>query len=125
MADDRPSPLSEQLRTRLRFAMKDRDQPTVSALRGALAAIDGAESAGIAAPDLSREESPIAGSRQGLGAAEAPRRQLTEDDVATIVRDEIVERETAEIAYRRAGESARADRLRAEAAALRAIVGPD
>jgi hypothetical protein len=66
MVDDRPSSLRDQLRARLRVAMKDGDQAAVSALRGALAAIDDAGAAGIAPPELSREESPIAGSRRRI-----------------------------------------------------------
>jgi uncharacterized protein YqeY len=99
--------LRERIGARLRFAMKDRDQAAIDALRGALAALANAESAGVTAPAPS--------------ATEAPRRELTDEEAEQIVRDEVAERETAAIAFRRAGESARADRLVAEAATLRAL----
>ena len=57
----------------------------------------------------------VAGSVAGLGAAEVPRRELTEDEAAAIVRAEIAERTAAADQY---GRSPAADRLRSEAALL-------
>lgn len=56
----------------------------------------------------------------GLGAAEVPRRELTEADVETIVRTEIAERVAAAGEYP-PGDAA--DRLHAEAAVLRDLLG--
>jgi uncharacterized protein YqeY len=119
------SGLRDRLQTRLRFAMKDRDTVAVTALRGALAAIDAAGSSGVPAGALEQRPAPVAGSRAGLGAAEAPRRDLTEADVVQLVRNEVTERETAAIAYARAGQGTRADSLRAEASLLRALLDTD
>ena len=65
----------------------------------------------------------VAGSAPGLGAGEAPRRRLTQADVAGIVRAEAAERDTAAGQYEQAGHPDRAETLRREAAILRAALG--
>ncbi len=78
--------------------MKARDAAAVSALRSALAAIDNAES--VDAPSVGKKYSgPIAGAVSGLGAAEAPRRELSEDEIEDIVRAEVAERRAAAKEY--------------------------
>jgi hypothetical protein len=57
----------------------------------------------------------VAGSVAGLGAAEVPRRELTESQAAAIVRAEIADRTAAADQY---GQSPAAERLRAEATLL-------
>jgi hypothetical protein len=57
----------------------------------------------------------VAGSVVGLGAAEVPRRELTEAEAVAIVRTEIADRTAAADQY---GRSPAADRLRAEAELL-------
>ena len=72
------SPLEDKLRAALKRAMKDRDPVARSAIRSALGAIDNAGSVGrddLSAPGASGH---IAGGVQGLGAGDAPRRELDE-----------------------------------------------
>jgi len=91
--------------------MKARDRVAVGVLRSTLAAIDNAEAIVPAeAKGLAIEQSPL-----GVGAAEAERRVLSDDDVARIVRDEVASREDAAGEYDRAGHGERATRLRDEA----------
>jgi uncharacterized protein YqeY len=97
--------------------MKAKDQVAVSALRSALAALANAEASSIAEAK-GPVAGPIAGARLGVGAAEATRRDLTEDDVIDVLRDEIQERTTAATDYERLGRPDQAERLRAEAAVL-------
>jgi uncharacterized protein len=147
------------MRRALTTAMKARDQRTVTALRSALAAIDNAEAVDTVSPArpehgrrASREAPPaqgrpasgeapsagdgsatgarIAGAAVGVGAAEVQRRALTPAEVQAIVREEVAERQTAAHGYERAGQSAHAERLRAEAEVLSAFLddpgaGPD
>ena len=70
------------MRTDLRRALKDRDRPTVVALRTALAAIANAE----AVPD----DGSLAPTHGQL--IDHPRRTLTPDDVLVIVRNQIADR---------------------------------
>lgn len=128
--------------------MKARDQPAVTALRSALAAIDNAEAVDIARTTPTGEEHPavagevaggettgreiadgevaggeVAGAVVGLGAAEVERRTLTSAEMEAIVLEEVAERLTAARAYERAGQSGHAERLRAEAEVLSAYLG--
>jgi uncharacterized protein YqeY len=91
--------------------MKARDRTAVGVLRSTLAAIENAEAVVPAeTKGLAIEQSPI-----GAGAAEAPRRELTDDDVERIVRNEIADRESAAAGYESTGRSDRASALRDEA----------
>lgn len=105
-----------RLRAGLTRAMKERDRVAVTALRSALGAVDNAEAVEdtVEAPT----DGVIAKSVPGLGAGEAPRRQLSEDDVVATVRREIEDRRTAADEYRAAGRPDHADRLDAESAVL-------
>ena len=76
-----------------------------------------------ATPATSAASAYVAGSAPGLGAGEAPRRRLTQADVAGIVRAEAAERDTAAGRYDQAGHPDRAETLRREAAILRAALG--
>ena len=78
-------------------------------MRSTLAAIANAEA--VPAPATS---TPLV----GLGAGEAARRHLSQEDVLQIVRAEIAERMAVAAEYERLGRIDAADRLRAEAAAL-------
>ncbi len=116
-------PLRQRLRDALPAAVKARDRIAVAALRSTLAAIDNAEAV---------DRSPSVDERlgidripRGLGAAEAPRRILTEAQVADIVRAELAEREAAAREYDRAGRPDRAEQLRGEVSVLAAqLAGP-
>jgi len=106
----------DRLRAALRQAMKDRDRDAVAGLRSAIAAVDNAES--VDAGELTKVAGAIAGARTGLGAAEAPRRQLSAAAVAALVQSEVDERTAAADSYAAVGQHGPAERLRAEAAAL-------
>jgi uncharacterized protein len=106
--------VEERLRAALRTALKNRDAVAVSALRSALGALGNATSVPPSAPESSGDEH-FAGSAAGLGAAEAPRRALTQADSIATIRAEIAERVSAAAPY---GPGPAADRLRAEAAVL-------
>jgi len=111
-----------RLRRALRAALQARDPAAVSALRSAQAAIGNAEAItppGSAAPGGNQH---FAGSVEGLGAAEAPRRVLSEADAEEIIGAEISERHEAADLYERAGHADRAARLRREAEVLRSAL---
>jgi uncharacterized protein YqeY len=111
-------PLRDRLRAALPAAMKARDGATASTLRATLAAIENAEAvdAGPA------RAGAIEASAVGIGVAEVARRELTEADVAAIVRAEIAEREHAAEGYEASGHADRAAELRAAASALTAFL---
>jgi uncharacterized protein YqeY len=115
---DAASPLHTRLRRALPPALKARDQAAVAALRSALAAIDNAQA--VEAPPAPRSGGVVAGAVTGLGAGDAPRRQLSEDDIVAIVRAEVADRRTAFADYERAGQLDAAARLAAEADVLAA-----
>ena len=109
----------DRLRGVLREAMKERDRHAVAALRSAIAAIDNAEA--VEPGVLEAASGPIAGARTGLGSAEARRRELSPAEVVALVRSEVDDRLAAADEYGRAGRTEPAERLRAEAACLRAL----
>jgi uncharacterized protein YqeY len=114
----------ERLRAALPAALKSRDAAAVAALRSALAAIDNAEAPeATPSPPPGAGDAPIAGAVVGLGAAEVERRSLSDAQMAAIVRAEVAEREAAARAYERADRPDRAERLRAEAGVLSALLG--
>lgn len=118
---DLPDQLLDRLRADLLAARRERDVVRTRALRGALSAIANAEA-------LPAEEAPggqetvFAGAVDGLGTAEAPRRQLTPADLTEILRGELSERAAAAAELEQHGARAEAETLRAEAAALRAYL---
>ncbi|WP_257028096.1 MULTISPECIES: GatB/YqeY domain-containing protein [unclassified Streptomyces] len=95
--------------------MRARDKAAVSALRGALAALDNAEAVPVEAVPRAGalEASPV-----GAGATEAARRELGEHEVVGIVRAEASERLEVAAQLTAPAHAARAERLRAEAAVL-------
>jgi hypothetical protein len=113
-----PAPLRERLRAALPVAMKARDRVAVAALRSTLAALDNAEAVDRPASvdeRLAIEQIPV-----GVGAAEVERLVLTPEQVESIVRAEVAERETAAREYEVAGRPERAEQLRSEARVLTA-----
>jgi uncharacterized protein YqeY len=99
-----------RMRADLTAAVKARVPVAIAALRSALAAIENAEAVPL--------ESPTVVGAIGVGAAEAERRQLSEEDVRAIVDHERRDRLTAAQEYERLGRNEVATRLRAEAAVL-------
>ena len=110
------------LRERLLAARKDRDATRVSALRSALGAIDNAETPDAEPLDLATS-GPVAGSVAGLGAAEVPRRVLSDSAIRDLLRGEVDERLAAAEQISAGGQPDRAMALRAEAAVLADLLG--
>jgi hypothetical protein len=112
------------MRQALPDAMRARDKAAVSALRTTLAALDNAEAVPVDAADLrglAIEESAV-----GVGATEAARRELSEDEVVEVVRAEAAERLEAAVQLTHPAHADRAARLHAEAAVLlRLLDGAD
>lgn len=109
--------MQSQLRAGLLAAMRSRDAVATAALRSALGALGNATA--VSPAPLSGGDEHFAGSAVGVGAAEAPRRVLTEAESASVVRAEIAERLAAAAQY---GPGPAADRLRAEAAVLQSYL---
>ena len=112
-----------RLRTALLAARKDRDAVRVSALRSALSAIDNAEAVPPATPVDAPSSGTIAGGVVGLGAAEAARRALSDEQIRAVMRTEIDERETAAAEVAAGGHVRHAATLREEAAVLSHLLG--
>jgi uncharacterized protein YqeY len=106
--------IEQRLRTALRAALRNRDPVAVGALRSTLGALGNATAVPAPATPATGDEH-FAGSAVGVGAAEAPRKELTEAEAVAVVRAEIAERLDAAGQY---GTAPAAGRLRAEAAVL-------
>jgi uncharacterized protein YqeY len=116
------STLRTALRSRLTVALRERDRGAAATLRAAIAALENAEavpSPGGLAPTAS---SHVAGAAVGLGAGEAERRLLTDDDELAIVAEEIAGFRAAEREYAAAGASDRATASRDAAQLLDDVV---
>ncbi len=113
--------LRRRFRESLKVAFTARDNIAVAAIRSAMSAIDNAE-----AVDASRAPAPKGGTsadiRLGVGAGEAARRELSDQDVLEIVRAEVSERTAVAVEYERLGRVDEASRLRAEANTLASIL---
>jgi uncharacterized protein YqeY len=109
----------QTLRAQLVAARKERDATRVSALRSALSAIDNAETPDVDVPAAGA----IADSVAGLGAAEVPRRTLTDAEIQTLLRTEVEERLGAADQMDAGGHSEKATAVRAEAAVLADLLG--
>lgn len=120
-----PNPSAPDLRDRLRAALpgalRSRDSVLVSALRSTLAALDNAEA--VQVDGSAHRTGAVELSPRGAGAAEVERETLDDTEVAAIVRTEIADRLDAATDYAAAGHPDRAERLRAEAAALASHLG--
>jgi uncharacterized protein YqeY len=108
------SALEDRLRAALKDAMRSRDAVARSAIRCALAAIDNAGSLGVNNSDLPGRSGLIAGGVQGLGAGDAPRREMDEGQIIEIVRAEVTSRKEAAEDYEGLGRIEEADRLHTE-----------
>ncbi len=106
--------LEGRLKLDLRRALAARDRSAVAALRTAVAAIDNAGSVG----------QPQGGGLPHFGKAkDVPRRELTEDEAADLLRREIRELDEGIAASERNGVVERAHELRARRTVLAAYVG--
>lgn len=113
--------LQARLRADLLTARKARDTAATAVLRSTLAAVSNAEAQPLAETSLAAE-GPIAGAAIGVGATEAARRELTDDDVRDIISGEQSERLAAAADLESHGATEKAGQLRAEAELLAAYV---
>lgn len=112
--------LRDRLQRDLTEAVRQRNREQMRVLRTVLSAIANAEAPPISdeTPTSLRSEGPIAGARNGLAAAEIPRRELNAEDVHAIVAAERDERIAAADTLATRGALKAADSLRSEAAIL-------
>lgn len=111
----------ERLRIALGEALEARDKLALSTYRSALGTLDNAEAADPAtAPEPTAGR--IAGGVAGLGAAEVPRRVLSEAQHVDILRTDVGERRAAADAAERGGRADRAAELRAGAELLERLL---
>jgi uncharacterized protein YqeY len=116
------SPLRDRLRVRLKAAMRERDKPLASALRGVVSALENAEAVPAPSGPLVATNEHVAGATVGLAAGDAPRRELTEVDEREVVARELAELRSAAATYDEAGAADRADELRRAAAVVTAVL---
>lgn len=98
--------------------MKSRDVVATSAIRSALGAIDNARSVGVTDRDVPAGSGRIAGSVEGLGAGDVPRREMDDEQIIEIVLVEVSDRERAAEEYSALGRTDEAARLRSEGEVL-------
>lgn len=110
--------VAQRLRAAMGRAMRERDRRRTATLRSALAAID---NAGAVPLDEADRAGAIESAALGVGAAEVPRRQLSESDIARVVEQEIGELRSAAAHFTGSPDEAAA--LRGEAYALEALLG--
>jgi len=119
------SALQRRLTASLRDAMRARDSVAVAVLRSVLGEVGNAEAVPVderSVPRVPVDGSLIAGSVSGAGAGDVARRELTDDDVAAIVRAEAADRRRSAEEYRSFGRDAEATSLDAEASVLDALL---
>jgi hypothetical protein len=107
--------LRTRLRGDLRAAMKAQRRDEMAALRALIAAIDNAESVEDASSPPLSSSAHVAGAVQGLGAADAARRSLSEHDLQRIIEAELWERDAQAERLTLLGRVDDASRLRIEA----------
>jgi hypothetical protein len=118
--------LRTRLRRDLRAAMKSQQRNEMAALRTLIAAIDNAESVRDASSSSSPSASEhVAGAVRGLGAADAPRRSLSESDLKRIIETELWERDAQAERLTLLGRADDASRLRAEAEVIARYQAPE
>ena len=109
------------LQSALLPAMRSGDADTVAVVRSALAAIANAEA--VPAPSITPAgEGPVAGAMTGVGSTEAPRRELTSDEVREVVEHERQDRIQAAEESEAGGLGEYAARLRTQAAILAFLI---
>jgi uncharacterized protein len=98
--------------------MKSRDVVATSAIRSALGAIDNAGSVRVTDRGVPEGSGRIAGSVEGLGAGDVPRRELDDEQIMEIVLVEVRDREETAKEYSALGRTEEAARLRSEGEVL-------
>lgn len=121
---DTSAPVRQALRDALPGAMKARDTPSRNAIRSALAAIENAEAVPSqkSGDAMVTSSDHVAGAAIGVGAAEAQRRELDEEQILEIVSAERNDRLVSAAELRALGQHDRATELETEAAALDAFL---
>jgi uncharacterized protein len=109
--------LRAALRRDLTAALKSRQAEVVSVLRNALAAIENAE-----ALPVSAVTPHVAGAPGGLGSTEAPRRELSPEDVRGLLEALILDFKREARRYDSLGQSDAARRLEGQAGVLSAYL---
>lgn len=115
------SPLRQHLRALLLDARRGQDRSRTALLRGLLAELDNAEAAPTGAAEGSGSVH-VAGATAGVGATEAPRRDLTEADERELVVRGLADVEAA-LPHLERADPARAAEERASLDAVRAALG--
>jgi hypothetical protein len=116
MTEDTPAEaLRARLRRHLKTAMKAQRRDEMAALRTLIAAIDNAESVEDQPPAPPSSSDHVAGAVRGLGAADAPRRSLSERALQRIIENELWERDAQAERLTLLGRTDEASRLRSEA----------
>jgi uncharacterized protein YqeY len=108
--------LQDRATQALRTAMRERDRDAMSALRTLLAAFANAEAVAVGVRAGAIEGAPV-----GVGAAEADRRDLDEDERRAILTSEIAECEHGVATAAAHGQTEAAERLRRQADVLRGL----
>jgi hypothetical protein len=117
--------LENRLRVALMAAMKSRDSIAKAAIRSALGAIDNARSVDVPGSPREGGSLHVAGSVEGLGAGDAPRRELDDQQLTEIVGTEVESRVSAAEEYESLGRNEEAVRLRSESKVLERILAGD
>ena len=119
MSGDPTTGLRDRMGVALTSAMRARNRVAVSALRSALARVSNAEAVHV---DSMPRAGAVEEARVGAGAADAPRRELTEDDVRGIVEAEVAEHDHAARHFTDIGRPDEAARVAAQAEVLRGLL---
>jgi hypothetical protein len=104
--------------------MKAQQRDEMAALRNLIAAIDNAESVEDASASSQPSGEHVAGAVPGLGAADAPRRSLSESDLQRIIETELWERDAQAERLILLGRADDASRLRVEAKVIARYQSP-
>jgi uncharacterized protein YqeY len=113
------TPIEPALQDALRAALRACDRTTLSTIRSALARLANAEAVPV---ESLPPAGAVEGAAVGVGAADAPRRELTEPERRVLVEQEAAELADAAAHYRTAGRTTEADRADAGAALLRGLL---
>jgi uncharacterized protein YqeY len=113
-----------RLRAALRDAVKTRDKAATNAFRSVLGVLDNADAASTDdAPPM--DAGRIAGGVHGLGAGEVARREVSDEELVVIAREELERWQQLASDYDGAGQTEHAAQLRAEVATVDAVLDRD
>lgn len=105
--------LRDRLRDRLTVALRERDRPVAAALRTVLAGLENAEAVAVVDDGtLEVTSEHVAGAARGLGAAEAERRAVSDDEEHALAAAEVADLRARAVTSAAAGRQGEADGLR-------------